>query len=210
MATKLTNIEPSDTALVLLYDARELAEVQLDKLRAQTPFEVLISAKQVQAILLSSDERSEKVTIQPTRIEFRQELRIPFEERSLEDLQVLLELLPELSVKAFGLNYTLSFSTDGYETAGQFLRDRFLKQPTGLDEVLGGQLISNSSRMIFGDPEHYRDIRLTPADLKSNVVVLQYHYHKEESVKDKRRMFRLLSEQYPIEAAQLSSLILRF
>ena len=207
MAAKLKTLEPRDTSFVLVYDPKELSEIQLDKIRVETPFEVLVSAKQAQAIFLASEKLSTKVTIQPTRLELVQELRTPFEERSLEDLRKLIAALPELSVKAFGINYAVWFAVDGYGLGGQYVRDHFLKGPTGIEGVMGSAVVSNSTRLIFGDPEDYRDIRLTPLDLQGEIVVLQYHCHKEEEVKDRERMFRLINERYPIETRILSNLI---
>src|SRR5262245_34449095 len=207
MAVKLKSLELRDTSFVLLYDPKELSEIQLDKLRMETAFEVVASAKQVQAIFLTSEAHSMKVTIQPTRLELVQELRTPFEERSLDDLRRLISVLPELSVKALGINYAIWFAIEGCEFGGQYVRYLFLKSPTGLEGVLGSAVVSNSTRLIFGDPQDYRDVRLTPLDLQSEVVVLQYHCHKEEAVKDKERMFRLINDRYPIETRVLSSLI---
>jgi hypothetical protein len=207
MATKLNQIEQRDTSLVLLFDAMDLSEIQLDRVRSSTPFELVVSAKQVQAIFLSSEQNSMKVTIQPTRMEFVEELRTPFEARSHEELRRLLTALPELSVRAFGINYTVFITVDGYASGGQFVRDRFLTKPTGFEQAMGGESATSATRMVFGEPDDYRDIRLTPVDLQSETVVLQYHCHKEASAKDRERVFRLIADRYPTETLLLGKVI---
>jgi hypothetical protein len=207
MASKVETREPRETSVVLLYDPKDLTEVQLDRVRAEGSFEVLISAKSLQAILLNSETNSTRVSIQPTRLEFTQELRSPFAERSLESLRAILAVLPELSIRGFGLNYMLSITVQGYKVGGQFIRDRFLAQPTGFEKILGGVPFASATRIIFGQPEEYRDLRLTPPELNSEAVVLQYHYHKEESVRDKDRIYRLIAERYPLEITTLNEIV---
>lgn len=207
MAANVVTREPRETAIVLLYDPKDLTEIHLDRVRTESPFEVIISAKSLQAILLTSEEHSTRASIQPTRLEFTQDLRSPFEERSLEDLRILLTVLPELSVRGFGLNYMLWLTVSGYKIGGQFIRDRFLQQPTPFEKILGGGPFASATRMIFGEPEEYRDIRLTPPELSSEAVVLQYHYHKEESLRDKDRIYRLISDRYPEEVKTLGGIL---
>jgi len=207
MAFKLANLEPRNTTFVLIFDPKDLTEVHLDPIRRNSHFDVLMSSSEPQALLLKSEARSVTITIQPTRLELVQELKIPFKERGLSELRELLQALPELGVKSFGLNYTVFFSIKGFPSGGQYIRERFLKQPTGLDDVLDGPVLSNSTRILFGSPEEYRDVRFTPPDVRSEVVILQYHYHREEQVRDRERTLRVIHEQYETEVTHIDALM---
>ena len=58
MTAKLKSVEERDIALVLLYDPKDLAEIQLDRIRSNTSFDILFSGSQVPAIFLGSNQRS--------------------------------------------------------------------------------------------------------------------------------------------------------
>jgi len=203
--SSLADIHYRDTSCVLLYDPKDLAEVDLNLLRRDTPFEeIQYSKSEVPGIAMQSEERFIRAVIQYTRLEFVQMLDSPFAERSMDVLGQIMRALPELSVKSFGLNYTVAWTTADSEPAGQYVCGQFLSPQARLEEQLGNRVFAGSVRMFFGEPGQYRDLRLTPETLKSDNVVLQYHYHNEESVRDRDRLIRLLAEQYASELPRLT------
>lgn len=210
MATQLTEIEYQDASVVLLFDQKDLMEIQLDAIRRQGRFDAVTAVKQLDAVVLGSEQHSERVTIQATRLEYRLELRTPFAERSLDGLDKLLSLLPELSVRSFGVNFSMAFVADGIAPGGQFISQRFVKQPTGIDDADLGPLFSSSIRMLFGSPELHTDIRITPVDLLGGRLVFQYHTHRDEIVKDRERLYRVLAEQYRVDTQRMPVLMGRF
>ena len=195
-----------DTSFVLVYDPKDLAEIDLNVLRRDTPFENIQYVRgEVPTLLLESEANQTRATIQYTRLEFVQAVTIPFRDRSLDIFGNLLRALPELSVKAFGLNYTLMCTTEQFESAGQFIRERFLAPQKALEVELAGEFFAASARMLFGQASQYRDIRLTPEVLSTRNLVAQYHYHGEESVRDRDRILRLLTERYATELAHVTA-----
>ena len=210
MATTLSAIEHQDTSIVLLFDQKDLMEIQTDAIRRHGRFDVVTAVKQLDAVVLGSEQFSERVTIQPTRLEYRLELRSPFEERSLDGLQELLSLLPEFSIRSFGVNFALAFVAVGFSPGGQFISRRFINQPTGLEDADLGSLFSSSIRMMFGSPESYTDIRITPVDLVGGRLVFQYHTHRDEIIKDRERLHRILADQYRLDSQRIPALMGRF
>jgi hypothetical protein len=203
-----SGIQHRESSCVLLFDPKDLSEIDLNLLRRDTPFDEIQYAKgETPSILLSSEEQMTKAMIQYTRLEFVQVLSTPFAERSLETLARLMRALPELSVKSIGLNYTVAWSRGSSESAGHFIRNHFLSSQVTLEAQLGGEVFAGSARMFFGGPGEYRDIRVTPESLSSTTLIIRYHYHGEEAVKDKDRLMRLLTEHYASEVPRLSNLL---
>src|SRR5207245_8672862 len=95
----------------------------------------------------------------------------------------------------------------GYERAGLFVRDRFLVQPTKLEQVLGKQVFATSVRLLHGDPAEYRDIRITPENLSGPRLVLNYHFHQDVLAKDKGRISQLVQDIYASETPRLNQVL---
>src|SRR5207245_418924 len=140
---------PRETTFVLIYDPKDLAEVNLEALKLGFAFEDMqLSLDEQQTLVVSSTGQSIRVLIRSSRLEFVQDLRSPFEDRAIDGFGKLIKALPELSVKAVGVNLTVAFTVSGYERAGLFVRDRFLVQPTKLEQVLGKQVFATSVRLL--------------------------------------------------------------
>lgn len=188
---KIGETRPKALHLVLLYDQIAVHSISLDSIKSSTGFKTItLLPDQVMGgvVVLSDETNAQKVTIQPNRLEFIDETEEPFINRKLEEFNKLLQVLPQLAIKAYGINFVMHVTPESGETAGRFLAKSYIKDSSDIETRLKQPILSASIRLFLGTQDHHRDLRLTPIDFSSKELTLQYHLHRDTPISDAARL----------------------
>lgn len=189
----ITNKRERQVVLVCIYDPLPLQKVWIDHIRQEKLFEI-ISVIAESAILLASPAKKIEISVQLTRLEYTDSNDSAFDKRSLEIYERLIQSLPPLRVKAMGINLNYSFTRDEDKLAAEFIRDKFLKEKDILQNVLGSQIIGNSTRIFYGEPSDHFDIRIYPTDLVGKEIGVALHKHNDIDIADQDTLVKATKE----------------
>ena len=184
-----------DFAIVYMYDPINLEKTNLDKLKEKL-FPRIFSDSESNLCLLEDTQRKLRVQLQSTRLEYIDNNETEFTKRDIDSLTILLDALPQMSIRALGLNFSIEIKVTDYIHAGEYIRDTFLKDTAQLENKFDQKIICASTRMILGAPGDHLDVRITPSDITSDKILCQVHYHKEAHIVDPSKVFNDTKELY--------------
>jgi hypothetical protein len=189
---KLTGRAKEQMGVVLLYDPVPLEKVSLDQLKTHFP-SVTSYLPEEEALTAESNEKKRWVQIFSARTEFvDQNDATEFSADALDPIKILLSAMPPLRVKAFGVNFHLKGTVEGYLVAGDFVTSAFVKDLERLETKLGAKIIASAQRFTYGAPARYYDVRVTPETLQGSGLHVQLHRHVEGEIADPGRLFEQL------------------
>ena len=179
--------------LVCIYDPLPLQKIWVDRIRQEKLFEI-ISILEDNVILLRNMAKNIESSIQLTRLEYVDSNNSSFDKRNLEIYEKLLQLLPPLRVKAIGINLNYTVTRDEDKTASEFIRDKFLKDKDILQNMLGNQILGNSTRIFYGEPTDHFDIRIYPVDLIGKEIGVAIHKHKDIDIAEQDTLLKMTAD----------------
>ncbi len=180
--------KPFQTAVVYLYDPIPLEKVALDSLKLRFPRVVFVPEQEL--IIAESPEQKTKTQILTARLEFTDDSGTEFSRTDLSVIGNLLQAMPPLNVKAYGVNLLLRVVIADYENAGLYTTERFLSEFKSLEQNLGARIIASAHRLFYGEPANYFDLRLTPLEIIGEWLHLQLHRHKDIHLTDSERILQ--------------------
>lgn len=194
---KAVELCPQSLNIVLLYDSVDVKKLPLDPIKSSTKFDsiALLPNDVMGGVLsLASDQIKAKITIQSNRLEYIDEQKdIPFQERKLDQLWIVLRSMQSFSVQSFGINYFLLITPEHDKGSGEFIAEHYIKNADVLQKSLGQPILSASARMLLGTQDHYRDIRVTPVGIGSKSYQFQYHLHQDVRIADTEKLIQTIT-----------------
>ncbi len=203
---KILNQSPRQFVIICLYDPYSIELVSLDDIRKKGVFNTLTSVED-EFLIFESSQKKVRVTFQTTRLEYVDENTNNFEERDLNLFRELILNLPQLKIKAIGVNFLLQLMLNEGLKAGEFIRDRFLSNQDSFESKLGKPIISHSIRTFYGSPEDHYDLRLTPIKLIGNELGVQLHLHRDIQVTEHERLVAKITSLFSEGNEELRRLI---
>lgn len=204
---ELTKASPLSINVIYLYDMLSLSKVRLDDLKEKMSIQRVAYLKDPGMVLLGDGTGNWNASIESTKLSYNDENRCAFEERDLSILYNLFSHLPQLSVKAYGINLHMEGTICGAQTAGQYITDNFLQNRDELQKNLGSEIFATSTRIFLGQTDDYQDIRLFPVDLQENSIHIQYHRHKEIRVADPEKLTQDTKELIKVALTDLPKFV---
>jgi hypothetical protein len=175
--------------VVFLYDPVPVDKIQLDLLKTFFP-SVTSYLPDQEVVTAESSETETWAQIYSARTEFiDQNEASGFSTDRLEPIKVLLSALPPLRVKSFGVNLNIKGTVEGYDVAGAFVTQTFVKDLEQLERKLGAKVFASAQRFTYGELSRYYDVRVSPETLQSPIVYVQLHRHIEGEIADANRLF---------------------
>ena len=184
---------PNIFTIIILFDPVAIEKVSIDKIKSSTLFNFTAGFGS-EIIVLKSNKSPVEAEFHTTKLEYVDRNTVEFEKRSLEELGKLLKSLPDISVKAIGINLFLTIKIGGEKTTAEYIRDTFLKDTQKLEKKLGKTIIQNSTRIFYGSPNDYYDLRLTPISFSEPDLGVQLHYHKDIHIIDTDKLIKMIKE----------------
>src|SRR5579863_1089356 len=204
---KLVEQSRQQVGVVFLYDPLPLEKVSLDLLKADFP---TVTSFLPDEEILTAESTEKKVWAQifSSRTEFvDQNVGGEFSLADLKLVERLLSALPPLQVKSFGVNLHVRGTAEGYEVAGRYVTENFLKSPDALEEKLGAKIIASAQRFSYGDVAKYYDVRITPEELSGPLLHLQMHRHVDLQVSESQRLFEATEAAFSESLIELGRII---
>lgn len=175
--------------LVCIYDPLPLEKVWIDKIREGRVFDT-ISVLEGNAILFAKKDANIEGSLQLIRLEYNDSNVDDFHERNLDVYEKLLQHLPSLRIRALGVNLSYRIVRDENKSAGEFIRDKFLNDRDALQKMLGSAIFGSSTRIFYGEPRDYFDVRITPADFVGSDISVTLHKHKDVDIADQEVLIK--------------------
>jgi hypothetical protein len=174
---KLVEQSKQQLGVVFLYDPIPLEKVGLDDLKTCFPT-VTSFLPQDEVVTAESPDTKTWAQIFSARTEFvDHNEEKPFSPDELAPIKALLSALPPLQVKSFGVNLHIKGKVQGYELAGPYVTETFMRDSKHLEKKLGAPIIASAQRFTYGELARYYDIRVTPAELRGPFLHVQLHRH---------------------------------
>lgn len=179
--------EPFQISVSYLYDPIPLGKVELDALKDSFPEVQSLSESEV--IFADAAQKKQRAQIQSARLDYVDEEPGEFRTKDLGVLKVLLKALPNLLVKALGVTLYLKVVVEGQKDAGLYTINRFLNLQHLTEEALGAKLIAAATRITYGEPTKFFDLRVTPDDIGSDLLYLHLRNHMVTNLADSARIY---------------------
>lgn len=191
-------------SVVYLYDMLSVDKIPLDKLREI--FKEINYHEELNLMLIGDAKNKCRVSIESTKLGYNDDNQSSFEERNLNRLYELLKLIP-FTFRAYGVNLHIRGEIKNSPIAGEYLRDKFLPNRKDLEKKVEGEIFAHSTRFFLGKPEHYRDLRIFPTDLRGNIIEIHYHLHKDIHIVDSERLIQDTEDSVKSSIADFSRII---
>lgn len=174
---------PQNFIVVTIFDPVPLETVSIDNIKSQTAFDSIAYIEK-EAVMLKDNKGHIESSFQSTRLSFVDKNTTEFPKREIIKLINLLKSLPTLSVRALGVNLFLSIKIGDGKNAAEFIREAFLSERINIRKTFQNSIISNSTRIFYGEPEKYYDLRLTPLNFTGPELSIQLHNHYDKHIVD--------------------------
>jgi len=196
------------TTLIYIYNPIPVEKVSIDLLKKEFPTVVSISEQGL--LLAESPEKKIKVQIGVTRLEYSNNSEEEFSTSALDLLDDVMGAMPPVDIKAVGANLHIRVIPKDFSNASAYTTEAFLANAKELEEKLGAPLIHTASRIIYGQPSDFFDLRITPLEIQSEWLHIQLHHHVQETLADSERIItesKTCLEQTIRELDRLKSIV---
>lgn len=105
-------------------------------------------------------------------------------ERPIAVIAVAADKLVNFKVIAYGFNYNAVVSLKGVETSDVFLKDRFVKDPDGIEERIKGMIQAVSLRLLYSRDHTAYQLTVEPEANDRIKVRLNAHFEKPDALPD--------------------------
>lgn len=203
---KITEKIPEIFIVVILYDPVAIKKVSIDRIKSTTSFD-FISCIGEDAIVLKAPQNNVDAFFRTTKLEYTDRNTSKFQIRDLKELRNLLKSLPDISMRAIGINLFMKIKIDSKKNVAMLIRDAFLKDTEKFQKKFGKTIIQNSTRIFYGSPEDHYDLRLTPISFSGPELGIQLHYHRDIYMRDMDKFIGTLEEFFKETQQELVKII---
>lgn len=192
--------------VVYVYDMSPLEKISLDKLKEKFQLPEIAYNRDLNIIIFGNAEDKWRVSIESTKMSYIDENRSPFKDRKLENLYELFGLV-SFKIKAYGVNLHIQGTVDNPANAAEYIRDMFLSNRQVFEKSFGGEIFGYSTRFFLDKPEHHRDLRFFPVDLRGNSIRIDYHMHRDISIVDSEKLVQETKRSFEYSIVDFSKII---
>lgn len=202
---RVSRREPSQISLTYFYDPIPLDKVALDAMKDH--FASVQSFPDWEMVFVESTEQKKSAHILSARLDYTDEATGEFEARNLDLVRVLFKALPPVAVKSLGVALVLKVVVEGEKDAGIYATEHFVQMPARLADKLGARIIASATRITYGEPRNFFDLRITPSDIGDEVLHLQLRKQKTADLADGDRIYDETVTAYKETSTEMTRLL---